>query len=203
MTKMDPVDVVVIYPGERSDRYLSGAMFIRLEAADLALKEDGVIILALSAAGGWAAPEAVAREQAEPPATMRLSLEEMARAMARKQGNLRNVSICYTAKRVLGKYRSILVCDGIGPEEARGYGFVRDDNFDTAPYAGRFVNGEPEFLPEPPQFNQLRFGGYFGGPVKKDAAFFFVGYEDFDNDATTVLADFLIQSAALLLPPPR
>ena len=65
---------------------------------------------------------------------------------------------------------------------------MRDDNFDTAPYAGRFVNGEPQFLTEPPQFNQQRFGGYLGGPIVKDSVFFFVGYEDFDNDATTVLA---------------
>ena len=50
---------------------------------------------------------------------------------------------------------------------------MRDDNFDTAPYAGRFVNGEPQFLDEPPQFNQQRFGGYLGGPISKDSVFFF------------------------------
>jgi nickel-dependent lactate racemase len=136
MTKMEPVDIVVVSPGERSDRYLAGAMFIRLEAADLALKEDGIIILALSAAGGWAAPEAVARQQAEPPDTMRLSLEEMAHAMVRKHGNMRNVSICYTAKRVLTRHRTILVCDGIGAEEARGYGFA-DATPDFAAALGR------------------------------------------------------------------
>jgi lactate racemase len=124
MTRMDPVDIMVIYPGERSERFLSGAMFIRLDAADLALKEGGIIILAMSAAGGWAAPEAVEREQAEPPATMRMSLEEMAHAMVRRQGNMRNVSICWTAKRVLVKRRTFLVCDGIGPDEARSYGFA-------------------------------------------------------------------------------
>ena len=87
-----------------------------------------------------------------------------------------------------GAVLNVITKSGSNGFQGRGYGFVRDDNFDTAPYAGRFVNGEPEFLPEPPQFNQLRFGGYFGGPVRKDTAFFFVGYEDFDNDATTVLA---------------
>ena len=40
----------------------------------------------------------------------------------------------------------------------------------------------------PPQFNQQRFGGYLGGPLNKDSVFFFVGYENFENDATTVLA---------------
>ena len=49
-------------------------------------------------------------------------------------------------------------------------------------------NGEPEFLSEPPQFNQQRFGGFLGGPISKDKLFFFGGYEDFENDATTVLA---------------
>lgn len=133
MTKMEPVDIVVIHPGERSDRYLSGSMFIRFEAADLALKEGGIIILALSAAGGWAAPEAIARQQAEPGATMALSLEELARAMARKQGNMRNVSICYTAKQVLERRRSFLVSDGIAPAEAQRYGFAHGtDDFDAA-----------------------------------------------------------------------
>ena len=128
MTKMDPVDIVVIHPGERSDQHLSGSMFIRFESADLALKEGGIIIHALSAAGGWAPPDAVARQQAEPDTTMRMNLEEMARAMARKEGNMRNVSICYTARQVLTRRRSFLVCDGIQPEDARAYGFAHCTN---------------------------------------------------------------------------
>jgi nickel-dependent lactate racemase len=133
MTKMEPVDIVVVYPGERSERYLSGSMFIRFESADLALNEGGIIIHALSAAGGWAPPEAVERQQAEPAATMRLSLEEMMRAMARKQGNMRNVSICYTARAVLERRRAFLVCDGIDAEEARVYGFAHaTPDFDAA-----------------------------------------------------------------------
>jgi hypothetical protein len=87
-----------------------------------------------------------------------------------------------------GAVLNVITKSGTNAVHGRGYGFVRDDNFDTAPYAGRFVNGEPEFLEEPPQFNQLRLGGFLGGPIEKDALFFFVGYEDFQNDATTVLA---------------
>lgn len=133
MTRMDPVDVVVVSPGERSDRYLSGSMFIRMESADLALKDDGIIIHALSAAGGWAPPEAVERQQAEPASTMQQSMEELAHTMVRRKGNLRNVSICYTAKQVLTKRRTILVCDGIGPAEAASYGFAGCTNdFDAA-----------------------------------------------------------------------
>jgi len=82
----------------------------------------------------------------------------------------------------------VITKSGANRVQARAYGFVRDDNFDTAPYAGRFVNGVPQFLAAPPQFNQQRFGGYLGGPVKRDSVFFFLGYENFENDATTVLA---------------
>ena len=64
---------------------------------------------------------------------------------------------------------NVITKSGSNSLTARGYGFVRDDNFDTAPYAGRFVNGEPQFLSEPPQFNQLRIGGYVGGPIKRDS----------------------------------
>jgi hypothetical protein len=87
-----------------------------------------------------------------------------------------------------GAVLNVITKSGSNTIQGRGYGFVRDDNFDTAPYAGRFVNGEPQFLSEPPQFNQQRFGGYFGGPLKKDSLFFFGGFENFENDATTVLA---------------
>lgn len=87
-----------------------------------------------------------------------------------------------------GAVLNVITKSGSNSLQGRGYGFVRDDNFDTAPYAGRFVNGVPQFLSAPPQFNQQRFGGYFGGPVTKDSLFFFVGYENFENDATTVLA---------------
>lgn len=133
MTKLDPVDVMVIHPGERGDRYLGGSMFIRFEAADLALKEDGIIIHCLSAAGGWNAPEAVERQQSEPAATMKLSLDEMARAMVRKQGNMRNVSICYLAKRALQRHRTFLVCDGISKAEAAEFGFAHcTPSFDEA-----------------------------------------------------------------------
>ena len=87
-----------------------------------------------------------------------------------------------------GAVLNVITKSGSNSLTGRGYGFVRDDNFDTAPYAGRFVNGEPQFLSEPPQFNQLRIGGYLGGPIKRDSLFFMAGYENFENDATTVLA---------------
>ena len=45
-----------------------------------------------------------------------------------------------------GAVLNVITKSGTNRLQGRGYGFVRDDNFDTAPYAGRFVNGEPEFL---------------------------------------------------------
>jgi hypothetical protein len=87
-----------------------------------------------------------------------------------------------------GAVLNVITKSGANTVQGRAYGFVRDDNFDTAPYAGRFVNGVPQFLAAPPQFNQQRFGGYLGGPVSRDSVFFFLGYENFENDATTVLA---------------
>jgi outer membrane receptor protein involved in Fe transport len=87
-----------------------------------------------------------------------------------------------------GAVLNVITRSGTNTVQGRAYGFFRDDKFDTAPYAGRFVNNAPEFLPAPPQFNQQRLGAFLGAPLKRDALFLFVGYEDFQNDATTVLA---------------
>jgi hypothetical protein len=87
-----------------------------------------------------------------------------------------------------GAVLNVITRSGTNTVQGRAYGFVRDDRFDTAPYAGRFVNGAPEFLSEPPEFNQQRFGGFLGGPITKDKLFVFAGYENFENEATTVLA---------------
>ncbi len=87
-----------------------------------------------------------------------------------------------------GAVLNVITRSGTNRLQGRGYGFIRDDRFDTAPYAGRFVDGQPQFLSEPPQFNQGRYGAFLGGPVEKDRLFFFAGYEDLQNDASTVLA---------------
>lgn len=87
-----------------------------------------------------------------------------------------------------GAVLNVITRSGTNRVQGRGYGFIRNDRFDTAPYAGRFVNGEPQFLDEAPQFDQHRFGAFLGGPIEKDRVFFFLGYEDFQNDASSVLA---------------
>lgn len=87
-----------------------------------------------------------------------------------------------------GGVLNVITRSGSNTMQGRLYGFFRDDRFDTAPFAGRFVDGEPVFLDSPPQYNQQRWGGFLGGPLKKDSVFFFGGVESLTNDATTVLA---------------
>lgn len=87
-----------------------------------------------------------------------------------------------------GGVLNVITRSGSNAMNGRVYGFFRDDRFDTAPYAGRFVDGKPQFLDEPPQYNQQRWGGFLGGPIQKDRLFFFAGAESLDNEATTVLA---------------
>ena len=52
----------------------------------------------------------------------------------------------------------------------RGYGFFRDEAFDAPPFAGRYdANRNPVFLDETPPFDQQRFGGYVGGPIREES----------------------------------
>jgi hypothetical protein len=87
-----------------------------------------------------------------------------------------------------GGVLNVITRSGSNTLHGRLYGFIRDDRFDTAPYAGRFVDGEPQFLDSPPQYSQQRWGGFLGGPVRRDRVFFFGGGESLVNDATTVLS---------------
>ncbi len=137
MTKMDPADIYVLYPGEGFERHLSSAFFIRMEGAELGVKEDGVIILALSAAGGWAPDQSSGHAREMTPEEVRdifkAGTEEMARQMVRRAVNVRTVSSLYTARRVLERRKVFLVCDGISAQEAQEYGFAYcTANFDEA-----------------------------------------------------------------------
>ena len=40
------------------------------------------------------------------------------------------------------------------------YGFFRDAKFDSAPFAGSFTNGKPDYLDEAAPFSQKRLGGF-------------------------------------------
>ncbi|MBV7332222.1 DUF2088 domain-containing protein [Chloroflexi bacterium TSY] len=126
MTRMDPADIYVVYPGEGFEQHLLSSFFIRIEGAEVGTKEDGVIILVLSAVGGWA-PKANKDPRWSSPGEARelfkSGTEEMARRMVRKDVDVRGTSMLYTARRVLERRKVILVCDGIDPHEAREFGF--------------------------------------------------------------------------------
>ena len=128
MTKMDPADMYVLYPGEGSERHLSSSFFIKIEGAELGTKENGIIIMVLSTAGGWDSPQSSGHARwMSPERTAELfkaGTEAIARAMLRRDGNVRTLSGVYTARRVFERRRVFAVCDGISPQEARGYGFA-------------------------------------------------------------------------------
>jgi lactate racemase len=128
MNKMAPADIYVLYPGETSEKYLSSSFFIRIEGAELGTKPDGIIILALSAAGGWAPPTVpgdrwLSAEQGYE--LFQAGTAEIARQMVRKAVDVRGASILYTARRVLERRKVILVSDGITPAAARALGFYQ------------------------------------------------------------------------------
>jgi len=132
LTKMAPTDIAVVYPNETRERYLSRSLFGCLEASDWGTRENGTIILVLSAAGGWAPPEEIPGESCGPE-IFKLSLEELARRIVRKQGYVRGTVMLYTAKRVLSRKRVILVSDGISHGDAKEFGFAHSiRSFDKA-----------------------------------------------------------------------
>jgi hypothetical protein len=121
-------DIYVLYPGEGSEQHLESSFFIRIEGAEWGTAEDGIVILALSAAGGWSPQRSSGHQHWMSPeqtsALFKAGTEAMARAMVRREANVRTCSMLYTARRVLERRRTFLVCDGIPPEEARAYGFA-------------------------------------------------------------------------------
>ena len=127
MTKMSPADIYVLYPGEGSEQYLSSSFFIRIEGAELGTKAGGIIILAMSATGGWAPAQADVpgpeMSPAETAVMFKEGTEAIARQMVSRTVNVRTASNLYTARRVLERRKVFLVCDGIQPDEARAFGF--------------------------------------------------------------------------------
>jgi len=123
MTDMEPADIYVFYPGDGSEQYLTSSFFIRIEAAEIGTKEDGVIIMALSAAGGWSPDQKGKHSTGDTEELFKGGTPEIARAMVRKEVNIRTWSILYTARRVLERRKVILVCDGIDPGQAKELGF--------------------------------------------------------------------------------
>jgi hypothetical protein len=87
-----------------------------------------------------------------------------------------------------GAFLNVITRSGTNAIHGRVYGFFQNAVFNSPPYAGRFANGQPVFLSSTPDYNQRRLGAYIGGPIIKNKLFFFGGYEDFVNNATTSLS---------------
>src|SRR5262245_9258270 len=87
-----------------------------------------------------------------------------------------------------GGMLNVITRSGANSMNGRGYGFFRDDKFDSPPFAGRYdANNQPIFLTDTPPFDQQRYGGYLGGPIIKDRFFFFGGIERLQLNSSEVL----------------
>jgi hypothetical protein len=88
----------------------------------------------------------------------------------------------------IGGIVNVVTRSGSNDFTGRVYSYFRDDKFDSPPFAGTFVNNEPQFLEETPPFNQQRVGAFAGGPILRDKMFYFAGVENLENTATRVLS---------------
>ena len=86
-----------------------------------------------------------------------------------------------------GGILNVITRSGTNRYQARAYGFFRDAKLDSAPFAGSFTNGQPNYLAEAAPFNQQRVGGFVGGPIIRDRLFFFAGAEKLKKNSSTIL----------------
>jgi outer membrane receptor protein involved in Fe transport len=87
-----------------------------------------------------------------------------------------------------GGMLNVITRSGANVTHGRGYGFFRDSSFDSPPFAGRYdANRNPIFLDETPPFDQQRFGGFIGGPLRQDQIFYFGGIERLRLNSSEVL----------------
>jgi outer membrane receptor protein involved in Fe transport len=86
-----------------------------------------------------------------------------------------------------GGIMNVISRSGSNTLTGRAYGFFQDSSLDSPPYAGRFVDGQPEYLDEAAPKSQQRWGFFLGGPVIKNRVFFFVGNENLSTKGTDIL----------------
>jgi hypothetical protein len=87
-----------------------------------------------------------------------------------------------------GGMLNVITRSGANLTSGRGYGFFRDDKFDSPPFSGKYDSTkQPIFLTKTPPFAQQRFGGFLGGPVLKDKMFYFGGLEHLNLSSSDVL----------------
>jgi outer membrane receptor protein involved in Fe transport len=87
-----------------------------------------------------------------------------------------------------GGMLNVITRSGANMTHGRGYGFFRDSALDAPPFAGRYdENKNPVFLEETPPFDQQRFGGFIGGPIRANRLFYFGGLERLRLNSSDVL----------------
>jgi hypothetical protein len=87
-----------------------------------------------------------------------------------------------------GGMLNVITRSGANTTSGRGYGFFRDDKFDSPPFAGKYdTSKQPIFLTTTPPFTQQRYGGFLGGPIVKDKMFYFAGLEHLHLASSEVL----------------
>ncbi len=86
-----------------------------------------------------------------------------------------------------GGILNVITRSGTNRYQGRAYGFFRDATLDSAPFAGSFTNGQPNYFDAAAPFSQQRIGGFVGGPVVRDRLFFFTGAERLKKNSSTIL----------------
>ena len=91
-----------------------------------------------------------------------------------------------------GGILNVITRSGTNNWHGRGYFFYRNKAFDARPFAGSFdpLTGKPQFVPDSqiPDYSQWRWGASIGGPIVKDKAVIFAGFEKLDLNSTAELA---------------
>lgn len=86
-----------------------------------------------------------------------------------------------------GGILNVITRSGTNRFHGRAYGFFRDAKFDSAPFAGSFTNGYPNYFNDAAPFDQQRVGGFVGGPIVRDTLFFFAGAEQLEKHSSEIL----------------
>jgi len=135
----EKADIVVLAHLEATTpiEYLFNGIYTSLLLADLAVKEDGIIIPVVSAWKGYhQEPPGMENHPSslhEATRLAKLSLEDLARTMVRNECNLRCASLVYPHRRVFENKKVFLVTEGISKEDGKELGAAyATDSFDDA-----------------------------------------------------------------------
>jgi len=108
---------------------------------------------------------------------------------------------------VSGLLRSVITRSGTNDLRGRVSFFYRDEALDDVNYFINHTEYKGEELPEDqwekPDYNFYRFGGFLGGPIKKDKAHFFVAYDGVRSTTYTTITSPLVERETVDVPKSR